>query len=113
MADTKKTENTEEEDTQPEKTYSVEEVAKRWECSQAFLKREIEIGLPMYRNQNGRLRIKESDLLDWEAKIEEHDAEKIKEQKRIKRNNRIAYIIGGILVAIFGIYALMTFSNTN
>lgn len=118
MADTEKEleikevdEAAEGEDSGAEKTYSLEDVARRWECSQAYIKREYDIGFPMYKNKKGKWRVKESDLLAWEEKIEEAKEQKEREQKKIKRGNMAAYIIGGIVVAIFGVIVLIMFTN--
>lgn len=94
-----------------EATYSMEDVVRRWECSHSQIKREMEVGLPMYQNRNGKWRIKGEDIMAWEAKVAAHREAEEQEKKRTKRNNLIAYIIGGAIVAGCGIFALTTFTN--
>lgn len=95
----------------PESTYSMEDIVRRWECSHAQIKREMEVGLPMYQNRNGKWRIKGEDIIAWETKVEAYREDIEKEKKRTKRNNLIAYIIGGAIVAGCGIAALTMFTN--
>lgn len=94
-----------------EKTFGIEEVSQRWKCPISSVERSIKNGLPMYKNSNDRWRIKESDLLVWEEQVEKRKLEKETEAKKIKRNNLIVYIVGGIIIGILGIVVLMTFTN--
>lgn len=94
-----------------EKTFGVQEIAQRWACPVSSVENQIAFGFPMYKNSKGRWRIKESDLVAWEKQEEEKKIAKEIETKRIKRNNMIAYIVGGFFVAIFGMIALLLFTN--
>lgn len=94
-----------------EKTFGLDDIARRWKCPVSSVENQVKFGFPMYKNSNDRWRIKESDLVAWEKKEEEKKAAKEIEAKRIKRNNMIAYIVGGFFVAVFGFMALLIFTN--
>lgn len=75
------------------RTYNMQDLMIRWNCSRGFVGKQISRGLPMKKLSNGRWSIKENDLINWERFLED-------ERKKARRNSTIATIVGVLITII-------------
>ena len=92
------------EDGQRERTYDLEDVALRWGVSAYRVKQEIQYGLPLYKQENGRYSIAEPDLLAYENARRQRMAEA---QRRQLENGRRSRLIAALRQALLFAVALL------
>lgn len=78
-----------------EKTYNMQDIMIRWDCSRTVVTKEISRGMPMRKMSNGRWSITDRDLRAWENLL----ATELKQEQRQKV---IAAIVVVLLFAIAG-----------
>lgn len=89
--------------TAPPRTFNMQDVMIRWNCTRGYINKEIARGLPMRKLSNGRWSISEEDLLGWERLLAE-------ERKREARNSLIKTIVGviALLACLSALLALVS-----
>lgn len=78
-----------------EKTYNMQDVMIRWDCSRTVVTKEIRRGMPMRKMSNGRWSITDRDLRAWENLL----AAELEQERRQKV---IAAVVIVLLFAIAG-----------
>jgi Predicted endonuclease distantly related to archaeal Holliday junction resolvase and Mrr-like restriction enzymes len=92
-----------------EPTYNKNDVKVRWGCSIGFIDKQIHRGMPMIKLPNGRWSINESELLSWEARMQNENIQK----RRLGTIQVTIMAIGVIIVFVILAIALVRFLPIN